>query len=56
MLKTTSTAGPATLAEVRDENLKQDDKKIQIENWDEKELVQKSRKTAKGQKTAKFKK
>ncbi len=53
MLKTTVVLS----VEVRDENLKQDGKKIQVDNWDEKESVQKSRKgQPKGQKTAKSKK
>ncbi len=51
MLKTTSAAGPAASVEVGDRE--QNGKRVQVENQDEKELVQKSRK---GQKTAKSKK
>ncbi len=50
MLKTASVVGPAN------ENLKQSGQRILVENWDKKELVQKSRKDQKGQKTAKSKK
>ncbi len=56
MLKTISTAGLAPSAKVGDKNLEQGDKKIQMENQDKKELIQKSHKIAKGQKTAKSKK
>ncbi len=38
MLKTTSVAGPAVLAEVGDEE--QDGKRIQVENRDEKEPIE----------------
>ena len=43
MLKKTSAIGPAASIEV--DNEKQDGKRIQVENWDEKKLVQKSRKS-----------
>ncbi len=57
MLRTTSVAGPAASAEVQDKNPEQNNKEIQVENWDEKELVQKSCKSQpKGQQMAKSKK
>ncbi len=56
MLKTTLVAGLTTSVEIKDENLEQDGKRIQLKNWDEKELVKKSHQTAKSQKTAKSKK
>ncbi len=40
MLKITLAVGPVASADVGDEE--QDSKRIQVENWDEKELAQKS--------------
>ncbi len=55
MLKVTSVVGPTASVEVGDEE--QDGKRIQVEDWDEKEPVQQSHKgQPKSQKTAKSKK
>ena len=51
MLQITPAIGPIVSVEIR--NKEQDSKKIQVENWDKKELVQKGRKS---QQTAKSKK
>ena len=44
MLMTNSVAGPTASTEVKDKNLEEYNKEIQVKNWDEKEPVQKSRK------------
>ncbi len=54
MLKTILAVGPVVLAKVRDKNLKRVGKGIQVENRDEKELVQKSCKDQKKPKSKKW--